>query len=94
MFVMNEALGMSDDYMLCPANSKEGKRLLYDIIEGGNFGQYGKYARTTSNDQRIKRAFDNLKRNWQFITTYPEEVLWIPYFKLWHWGWRKYHGYL
>lgn len=94
MYVLKQVLGMEDSFLLCSPNTKVGKHLLQDILDGGNFGQHGRYARTTTNEQRWTRGFSNMKRNWQFLTTYPEEVLWIPFFKLWHYGWRKFHGYL
>lgn len=94
MYVMKEVLAMDDSLLLCVPNEKLGKRLLDDIMQGGNFGKYGQYANTLPNEKRIQRGIKNLKRDIQFLTTYSEEVLWIPYFKLWHWGWRKWHGYL
>lgn len=94
MYVMQEVFSMNDDLLLCTPNEKLGKCLLTDIVAGGNFGKYGKYARTTTNAQRIKRGFDSFMRNWQFISIYPEEVLWIPFFKIGHWCWRKKNGYL
>lgn len=94
MYVMQEVLGMDDSMLLCEPNEKLGRRLLKDIMAGGNFGKHGKYARKTSIDQRWLQGWYNMKRNWQFITAYPEEVLWIPFFKVWHWWWRKRRGYL
>lgn len=93
MYVMKECLAIDDNFLLCPPNIKHGKRLLDDIMKGGNFGKYGQYAESI-NKQRINRACDSIKRNFRFILVYPEEVLWIPYFKLWHWCWRKWKGYL
>ena len=94
MYVMQTVLDMPDNLLLCSPNKRLGKHLLKDILQGGNFGMYGKYARKTRNEQRVRRTFDSFKRNCQFITTYPSEVLWIPYFKIWHWCWRKRKGYL
>lgn len=94
MYVMHETLGVSKDQMLCIPNEKLGNKILVDILDGGNFGKYGRFANTTSNDQRIKRGIINMRRNLIFLFDFPEEVLWIPFFKLWHWFWRKVNRYL
>jgi hypothetical protein len=49
MYVMQEVLGLNDELMLCSPIEKIGRRLLDDIMQGGNFGQYGK-----NNDQRVR----------------------------------------
>ncbi len=94
MWILKEKFGMKEDYLLCPCNSQHGKFLLSEIMTAGNFGQYD--ARTTRIDveKRFSRGFVQLKRNWRFVRYYPSEVLWSPFWKLWHWCWRKMKGYL
>ena len=94
MYVMKVLFSLNDDYILCKPDEKKGEQLLKDIIEGGNFGQYGKYARTTTDEQRVKRGVNNLKHDLQFFTISPDEFLCMPFFKLWHLCWRKKKGYL
>lgn len=94
MFVLKETFGLEDEYLLCHTDIKEGKFLLDEIMRGGNFGQHDDRNEWYDVDQRLKRGFSNAKRNLRFLKHYPSEVLWIPFWKLWHWCWRKQKGYL
>ena len=40
MYVLHEALGLSEEKMIAPMDEKRGKLLLAEIIDGGNFGKY------------------------------------------------------
>lgn len=94
MWILITCFGMKDEYMLCPVNERHGNFLLSEIMVAGNFGQYDERTRRVPTDQKIKRGFAQLGRNVRFLTYYPSEVLWSPFWKLWHWGWRKRKGYL
>lgn len=94
MYIMKRAYGIDEHLMLCPANDKNGKFLLEEIMRGGNFGHYDNRNTFLPDNQRWKRGFYNLKRNLRYLRMYPSEVLWMPLWKTWHWGWRKWNGYL
>ena len=92
MYVLQKVFAMPDEYLICKPNEEEGKFLLSEIMQAGNFGKY---------DERIKRvegsymkvqcnhAFEKWKHNLRLIAHYPEEVLWEPIFRVYHWVWRK-----
>lgn len=42
MYVMREVFGMKVEQLLCESNEVFGKKLLDEIMVGGNFGKYGK----------------------------------------------------
>lgn len=42
MYVMQEVFGMENEQLLCEHEEVLGKKLLDEIMEGGNFGRYGK----------------------------------------------------
>lgn len=94
MFVLQEVLGLKDDYLLCESSSKSGLFLLKEILEAGNFGQYDNRIKRINKEKRIKRGFAQFARNLRFVRYYPQEVLLSPIWKCWHYGWRKKHGYL
>ena len=39
MYVLHEALGLSEEKMIAPMDEKRGKLLLAEILNGGNFGR-------------------------------------------------------
>ena len=92
MYVLQTVFAMPDEYLICKPNEKEGKFLLSEIMQAGNFGKY---------DERIKRvegsymkiqcnhAIEKWKHNLRLIAHYPEEVLWEPIFRVYHFVWRR-----
>ena len=61
---------------------RRGARLLEDILLSGNFGHAD------------SRKGGLAARFFRFVTDYPSEVLWSPFWKAWHLAWRKCKGYL
>ena len=49
-------------WMICEPNEKEGKRLLEEIMKGGNFGQYDERGEELKNGGMIKHGLWKLKR--------------------------------
>ena len=89
MFVMREVFGLDDDLLLVPADVKRGRKLLDSIMEGGNFGHYDKSIDKSINSDSAMSFLTRNKRNLKLLMDYPEEVMWGPLFKLWHYIWRK-----
>lgn len=86
LWVMHEVFESNDDY---DDIEEQGKFLLSEILQGGNFGQY---------DKRIKHgggatihAWEKLKHNLRLFSHYPSEVLWEPVFRIYHFFWRSAH---
>ena len=71
-----------------------GSFLLNEIMSSGNFGHYD--SRYTAIDKKNRRTNVGtvLKRNAHFLKYMPDEVSCAPFWKLWHWCWRKRKGYL
>ncbi len=78
MWVLQEVCGMSSEYFLCEPNEKEGRFLLDEIMRGGNFGHY-----RTDNRKR-----NTVARMLALLPHYPQEVLWVVPWKIWHKCWR------
>ena len=79
-------------WMICEPNEKEGKKLLEEIMKGGNFGQYDTRDAALKNGGMMKHGVWKLKRVMRLVRSYPEEALWEPVFRVWHLGWRKVNG--
>ncbi len=94
MYILQEVFAIEQGYMLCEPNIKEGEFLLEEIMRGGNFGRFDSRNQELYVKNRFKRGFFNTKRNLRYLKHYPSEVIWIVPWKLWHWCWRKWEGYL
>ena len=94
MYIEQKVFGISTSCMLCEADKSEGEFLLKDILVGGNFGKHDKRNVKLPTEQRLARGLYNMKRNMRYLVHYPSEVISIPFWKLWHYCWRKRKGYL
>ena len=91
MYVLHEALGLSEEKMIVPMDEKRGKLLLAEILNGGNFGKhFTKYAGFTHQSMG-KKYFLKIWRNMHFVRYYPAEALSEPIFRTWHFFWRIWH---
>lgn len=89
MFILKDLFGMEDEKLLVPLDTKRGKLLLEEILDGGNFGQYAsKYGCLTKRSTAVK-YFLKIYRNFHFIRYYPAEALCEPLFRTWHFFWRR-----
>ena len=93
MYVLREVLTMPEEYLLCAPSGKDGRLLLNEIMLAGNFGQSDPRMNSLNYTNGLKRqlnqAWRRFKRNMRFATSYPEEVTWEPFARIWHFAWKK-----
>ena len=92
MYVLQEVFAMPALCYICEPNEREGKKLLAEIMQGGNFGQYDTRDAALKKGGMVKHGIWKLKRVMRRVRSYPEEALWEPVFRVWHLGWRMIHG--
>lgn len=92
MWVLNEVLGLPEQYLIAPKNEKQGRLLLYEILKGGNFGHYDVDNQKANN--AIKKNLQRIKRDIRMMRQFPSECLWEPIFRMYHWIWRLRYNYL
>lgn len=88
MYVLQTVFAMPEEYLICKPNEKEGKFLLNEIMMAGNFGKYDE--RINHNGGQFSHAIEKTKHNLRLLAHYPEEVLWEPFFRVYHWVWRRF----
>ena len=88
MWVLNEVFAMPTHYYICEPNEKEGKKLLADIMNIGNFGHYNS-KKPNMYQHKLKYHIWKFKRMFIFAISYPEEALCEPVFRVWRKVWRK-----
>ena len=91
MYVLHEVFDVPPHYYICEPNEKEGRKLLAEIMQGGNFGQYDTRDGELKKGGIVKHGVWKLKRVMRLVRSYPEEALWEPVFRVWHLIWRIAH---
>lgn len=84
MYVLHKVFDMSSHYYICNLNEKEGKKLLAEIMNSGNFGHYDS-EKPNVYQHRFQYHIWKFKRIFRLAMSYPEEALWEPVFR----GWRR-----
>ena len=92
MYVLHEALGLPEAKMIAPIDVNEGRFLLAEIMQGGNFRQYDTRLGSKENEGKLHRYLRMSLRNLRFVKHYPTEALSEPLFRTWFALWKKIHG--
>ena len=92
MYVLQKVFAMPSEYLICQPDAKQGEFLLNEIMLAGNFGKYDSRNVISTNEGYIKRFIRRQKRFMRFLTQYPSEVIWGPYFSVKQRMWRVLHG--
>lgn len=86
MWMMQHLFNLGSNKMLCQPNSKEGAYVLHEILQAGNFGMFdSRYARSG----RYAMQRQNIRHSIHLVVHYPSEVLWMPFWLIWHFFWKK-----
>ena len=91
MWVMEEILGLDKAFLIYQPNPKLGQLLLREIMRGGNFGKYDDRLLSGETKSKPKHNLQVLVRDVRLVRYFPEECLWEPWFRLWHFFWRIRH---
>ena len=92
MYVLHETLGLPEEKMIAPIDVNEGRFLLAEIMQGGNFGQYDTRLGSKENEGKLHRYLRMSLRNLRFVKHYPTEALSEPLFRTWFAVWKKING--
>lgn len=92
MYVLQEVFLLDEKYLLVKPNNELGQFLMDEIWIGGNFGYHDSRVRKDKSlSDRVKRR---LKRQLTLYSFAPSEVICSPFWKVWHYCWRRKNGYL
>lgn len=94
MYIMREVFGLPDDRLVCPPRKAAGIALLSEIMQSGNFGLYDtRYDKVDFHPDfaaQLHRFWRKTKRNIALSYYFPQEGLWEPVFRIYHYFWRFY----
>ena len=91
VYVMQKVFCLEEKYAFVKPKAGLGEFLLKEVMIAGNFGKYDHRYNLGEQEYTFRRATETLRRNMMLITRFPSEILWSPYFKAWHYFWRKRH---
>ena len=75
MYVLHEVFDMPTHYSICEPNEKEGRKLLAEIMNSGNFGHY-ENEKPNVYQHRLQYHIWKFKSIFRLAMIYPEESLW------------------
>lgn len=71
-------------WMLCKPDAKEGRFLLEEIMQSGNFAQDD----SRYHFKHFSKIRFQTKHGFHILTHYPSEILWMPLWLVWHQWWK------
>lgn len=89
MWIMQEVFHLEEDYLLCAPDEKEGKYLLNEIMQSGNFGHYDERVKEVGRPNKLRALAIKLQRAPYLIKHYPSEVIWAPIWMVYHFIWKR-----
>lgn len=94
MWVMHSVFGLDRKYLLWDPNEKDGKFFIEEVMRVGNFGHDDPERQKVRQKKNplLWGTYNLFYRNiryWRFDHT---EWFWGPLWRLYHFGWRKWHG--
>lgn len=88
MWIMLEVFGLEKENLLCDPDDKEGRYILREVMEGGNFGHHDERLKSDASG-KVGAIKSILKHNLHLLIHYPSDVIWAPIWMLYHWCWKK-----
>lgn len=88
MWVQEQCFGLERGQMLCEPDVMEGRRLLVEIMQAGNLGQFDRRVNRRQGETEFHKFVRKTRRNLHFLTHYPSEVLWSIPWRVWNWVMR------
>lgn len=91
MWVLLEVFGLENDAMPWNPSPADGKAVLGEIVRSGNFGRAD--GQQHCSNSRWRSFWHVNGKAFRFARFDHWAWLWTPMWRLWHFGWRKIHGY-
>lgn len=87
MWILHTQLGLEEKYLICEMDEKEGRFVLSEIEQTGNFG----YTDSRYTYQHFFKLRRQIAHSTHLLLHYPSEVIWTPMWLVYHkvWKWKK-----
>lgn len=91
MWILNTVMGLEANRLICEPDERRGKLVLKEILEGGNFGHFDERTLSGTYQSPVMSNLQRLARDFRLCRAFPSECFWEPWFRIYHWYWRKQH---
>lgn len=87
MWILHTQMGLEEKDLICGMNEEEGRFVLNEILQTGNFGQ----GDTRYKYKRWFKLRHHIAHGNHLLLHYPSEVIWTPIWLIYHkvWKWNK-----
>ena len=82
MFIMHAVLGLEKQYLLIEPNEKEGKYLLNEIMQSGDFGKSDERLTNMRKANGFQKFLKLEQFKFRLFCHYPSNVIWMPFHDL------------
>ena len=86
MWILGEVFAMNPNLMICKPSEKEGRFILQQIMNGGNFGHYD--SRINHRGGSMSYMTNVIRHSFHIISRYPLETIRKPIWMVWHKCWK------
>ena len=91
MWIMENVLGLEEHFLVYEPNRKTGLFMLNEVVESGNFGKFDERKMSGHYRSPIMKNLQRLVRDVRMVGYFPSECLWEPWFRVYHYLWRRRH---
>ncbi len=89
MWIQQEVFALEKEHLIVEPDEKEGRFLLSEIMQAGNFGKYDQRIDRRNHHKLLPRLWNSLLRGWKFFVHYPHEMAWNVPFRAWQYVWSR-----
>ena len=91
IWIMKNVLGLEERFLVYESNRKTGLFMLNEVVESGNFGKFDERKMSGHYRSPIMKNLQRLVRDERMVGYFPSECLWEPWFRVYHYLWRRRH---
>lgn len=90
-WVLSTIFGLEESHLLVEPSERYGQIVLREVLAGGNFGKHDDRVLSGAYHSPVRANLQRLVRDVRMVWYFPSECLWEPWFRVYHWWWRKQH---
>ena len=91
MWIMKNVLGLEERFLVYEPIRKTGLFMLNEVVESGNFGKFDERKMSGHYRSPIMKNLQRIVRDVRMVGYFPSECLWEPWFRVYHYLWRRRH---